>query len=98
MTSKPATPFWPLGLHDWHQDWLALGLQCADCRYVAAWRRGGDESCSFPRAALAGKFGRSECMFPTGPSFAPARWTSDGDDTVTITLPSHPSARWFKFF
>lgn len=93
---KIATPFWPLGLHDWHQDWLALGLQCSDSRYVAVWRRGGDESCRFPRAALCGKFVHSQCLFPRGLSFA--THLNLDRDTVTVTLPNAPSARLFRFF
>lgn len=52
-----STPFWPLGLPSWHDDWLAYGLRAEDgskC-YVAVWRRGGDRTeCSLPIAAFAG--------------------------------------------
>ena len=38
---KVSTPFWPLGLPGWHDDWLALGLNAPTCKYLAVWRRGG---------------------------------------------------------
>ncbi|KEF63624.1 alpha-galactosidase [Exophiala aquamarina CBS 119918] len=50
---KDATPFWPLGLPKWHDDWLAMGLKAPGCRYIAVWRRGGDSSCSLPISGIA---------------------------------------------
>jgi alpha-galactosidase len=54
-----STPFWPLGLAQWHDDWLATGLQVSGledsgCAYVAVWRRGGEESHTIPVPCASG--------------------------------------------
>jgi alpha-galactosidase len=47
---RNATPFWPLGLPKWHDDWLALGMKCqGNSRlYLTVWRRGGEQICDLP--------------------------------------------------
>jgi alpha-galactosidase len=35
-----ATPFWPLGLPGWTDEWVAYGLRQGDVRLIAVWQRG----------------------------------------------------------
>lgn len=42
---KYAYPIWPLGLPQWHDEWLCLGMVTeSDGIYLAVWRRGGATS------------------------------------------------------
>jgi alpha-galactosidase len=36
-----AVPFWPLGLPQWNDEIVALGLACSDTAYVAVWAKHG---------------------------------------------------------
>ena len=69
-----ATPFWPLGLPQWHDDWIALGLlthgdgqtdKKKKC-YVSVWRRGGSTSCTVPIRPLTKLDGaKVTVLYPT---------------------------------
>lgn len=62
---RTATPFWPLGLPGWHDDWLALGMKCDRHAYLMVWRRGGESQCHLPIDFLAGRDDiRSELLYP----------------------------------
>jgi len=39
-----STPFWPIGLPKWDDDWIALGLATSEAHYLALWSRSGEPS------------------------------------------------------
>ncbi|WP_405475394.1 alpha-galactosidase [Streptomyces canus] len=63
-----ARPFWPLGLPDWEDAWIAHGLRGRDATLVAVWRReraGAPESRTLTLAHLRGVESRPEVLQPT---------------------------------
>lgn len=85
-------PFWPLGLRDWHQDWLVFGLRAGANRYVAVWRRaGGDETLEIPLRDLVGTAAKVSCLFPTKLA-TKLDWKQE-NGTLSVTIPVAPSAR-----
>ena len=92
---KDSTPFWPLGLPGWHDQWLALGLLTPRCRYVAVWRRGGDTSCSLPiPRPEEGADADVEVLYPVGFE-TDTTWDSE-KGLLHVTLPSTVCARFLK--
>ncbi|WP_438939750.1 alpha-galactosidase [Catenulispora rubra] len=59
------TPFWPLGLPGWDDDWLCLGLRARDTTYVLVWRRGGPSDVNLPVSHLAGQSVTPQVRYPT---------------------------------
>jgi alpha-galactosidase len=47
-TVSSGTPFWPLGLPGWRDDWIAVGRRTADELVLAVWRREGEAKISMP--------------------------------------------------
>ena len=91
---RTGLPFWPLGLPQWHDDWLALGLKSRHSRYLSVWRRGAGESCTFHVPELKGKEVAVECIYP---QMLPNKSTWDAHQgALSVTLPEIPSARLFR--
>lgn len=91
---RHSVPFWPIGLPNWHDDWIALGVDCGHKRYLSVWRRGGEESYAFPIRELAGKDIKVDCLYPAqmpGTAF----WESS-KSSLLVNLPAVPSARLFR--
>lgn len=87
------TPFWPLRLPKWRDEWIALGLECKSKRYVSVWRRGGASSCKLPIAQLRGTDVRVQCLFPVQLPTEAAWDKSSGE--MSVGLQATPSARLF---
>jgi alpha-galactosidase len=85
-----SVPFWPLGLPQWADDWVALGLRGPRHSYLLTWRRGGSASTMLPIHQLRGAAVSAEVLFPAEAA-AQARW-DPGTGTLTITMPYAPSA------
>nr|WSZ94503.1 alpha-galactosidase [Streptomyces sp. NBC_00857] len=85
-----AVPCWPLGLPEWTDAWLALGLRSGDTTYVSLWRRGGESgrtlALSVPRPA--GREVRAEILYPSAPG-GTADWRADRAE-LSVELPSTP--------
>ncbi len=47
-TVSSSTPFWPLGLPGWRDDWIAVGRRTADEFLLAVWRRKGEAKITLP--------------------------------------------------
>ncbi len=60
---REAVPFWPLGLSDFADNWVCLGLKGKDCAYIAVWRREGSETCEIPLDFL-GEVTKASCIYP----------------------------------
>lgn len=97
-----STPFWPLGLPAWHDDWLALGLaaRSADGEetgtyYVSVWRRGGapENALSIPVPK-----GRQDVEIEfLYPKQLPVQSSWDASKSaLVVELPATMSARLFR--
>ncbi len=40
---KSALPFWPIGLADMNDEYISVGLDCKDKKYIAVWRMKGED-------------------------------------------------------
>ncbi|KAF9884588.1 hypothetical protein FE257_001472 [Aspergillus nanangensis] len=91
-----AVAFWPLGLPQWHDEWLALGMtvQQGRCCYLSVWRRGGPDSKSLPIPALQGCQVRCELLYPSQFA-AETKWRAS-EGALAVQLPSQICARLFK--
>lgn len=62
---RDAVPFWPLGLSQFEDEWVSLGLLCEKKIYLAVWRREGSSStCTLP-VDYAGEDVRVRCIYPS---------------------------------
>ena len=91
-----ATPFWPLGLSHWHDNWIALGMVAGSGlhRYLAVWRRDGHQSVELPIPALRGRTVSCELLYPASFS-AITNWDAHRG-VLKVYLPSKLCARLFK--
>lgn len=89
---KDSTPFWPLGLPGWNDDWLAVGLQAPKRQYIAVWRRGGMVSCELPIPQIE-KYAAVdiEVLYPGGFEIDVV-WNS-GEGALEVKLPATICAR-----
>ncbi|WP_150267401.1 glycoside hydrolase family 36 protein [Paenibacillus tepidiphilus] len=90
-----AVPFWPLGLPDAGSEWVSLGLQAGDTRYVAVWRTAGDGAeVSLPISGLAGTGPDIICAYPQDHH---STWSWDNaEGALTVALPPGRTARLFE--
>ncbi len=84
-----ATPFWPLGLPGWTDEWLALGMRTPDdgATYVSVWRRGGAPELPLPLRHLTGRHVRVDILHPSSSAAGSALW--DGD-RLRVSMPRAP--------
>jgi alpha-galactosidase len=92
---KDSVPFWPLGLPDWHDDWLCLGLKTKSGAYIGVWRRGGETSCSLPIASSVTE-GSVEVLYPTGTGFETDVSLDSGTRQLKMRLAAVNCARLLK--
>lgn len=88
-----ARPFWPLGLPDWEDAWIAHGLRGRDATYLAVWRREGTDSPpsrKLPLPHLRGVRLRPEVLQPTTAD-ATVDWDA-AEGTLTVRLPRTDTA------
>ena len=92
---RRAIPFWPLGLPQWSDDWVALGMDCGENKYISVWRRSGPrESCSFPIRGLIKETCKAECLYPLQ---MPGSVTWDAcHGSLEGTIPAVPAARLYR--
>ena len=90
-----AVPFWPLGLPQWTDSWIALGLRAPDASYLTVWHRGpfgtggsDDPELTLPIPHLRGQQVTARALYPgdTEASWQPAA------GMLTVALPRTPSA------
>ncbi|KXT02607.1 hypothetical protein AC578_10701 [Pseudocercospora eumusae] len=85
-----SVPFWPIGLHAWHQDWLVLGLKTVSAMYLAVWRRGGLDSFSF-QLLEAQEHANFSALYPKR-LITVLKWHA-AKKQLSVTIPTFPSAR-----
>ena len=90
-----SSPFWPLGLPGWHDDWVALGMKATKNCYLSVWRRGGPESYELPMMGFKGQQNlQVDLLYPnTFP--VEFEWIAS-IGILRITMPSVKSARLFR--
>jgi alpha-galactosidase len=88
-------PIWPLGLPDFNDEWVSMGLQNENKIYLAVWRLNGSKaSCSFPLSKLQGKELKIKCSYPQVEN---CRYLWNKESGVfTVNLSSENSARIFE--
>lgn len=97
-----STPFWPLGLPGWHDEWLSLGLEAQSDKednkrqcFVSVWRRAGDTTRSIPVKQFSGQQGvKITVLYPRQ---LPTKIAWDRDNAaVLVTLPETTCARFLR--
>jgi len=84
-----AVPAWPIGLPDYHADWICLALRTDEEDYLAVWKReDGPGSIAIP-------LGGREQVEPIFPSLAERPETAVEDGELQLQM-SGPSARLFR--
>ncbi|WP_346779818.1 glycoside hydrolase family 36 protein [Streptomyces sp. S3(2020)] len=90
-----ARPFWPLGLPDWEDTWIAHGLRSDDATFLTVWRRApgtdpGAASRTLHLPHLRDTPLHPEVIHPTTAD-ATAEWDND-EGRLTVTLPRPDTA------
>lgn len=92
---KEAVPFWPLGLSDFSDEWVVMGLKKYAVSYLAVWRREGSRSsCEIPLPEYAGMDKKAECIYPFC-NESEFRWHREAGKLV-VCLEHEKMARLFK--
>ncbi len=91
-----SVPFWPLGLPDWADPWVALGMRAQAATYLVVWRRelSGDTAQAKPaeialRVAPRGTEAIPRVLYPA--AGAQLRWDA-ASGQLSVLLPRAPSA------
>lgn len=87
-----ALPFWPLGLAQDGDDWISLGMDFGNCRRIAVWRLGGEDTCRLSLPKLKGKDLDIKLAFPKADSLCHTQWDKDAG-ILTASLPQPNMAR-----
>jgi alpha-galactosidase len=77
-------PYWPAGLPEWTEPWVALGLRGQDHDLVSVWHRGGTASTTLHLPHLAGRDLTVATVFPVDLPEWKTAW-----DAATDTLHVH---------
>ena len=94
---KEAVPFWPLGLSQFEDEWVSLGLRAENKIYLAVWRRSGNKnqiSLPLPVSKEEKESIQIRCAYPSY-STSQFAWNSR-TDTLTVQLEKENMARLFE--
>ncbi|KAH8799149.1 putative Melibiase subfamily [Xylogone sp. PMI_703] len=91
------TPFWPLGLPTWADEWVAVGIRCTEqLSYISVWRRSSTASASvdlfIPKAA--GIKAILTVLYPA--QFSTEALWDEGRGCISVELSSAPAARLLR--
>ncbi len=91
---KIATPFWPLGLSHFKDEWVCLGMKTEHKLYIAVWRRQGNKATKeIPLIELVNNKVSIKCTYP---SYASNQFEwQEASQKLTITLEPN-TARLFE--
>ena len=94
---KNALPFWPLGLSQFADTWVSMGLKAGKKTYLAVWRRNASESqCVLPLRHLKGcENVKVHCAYPEADPDTRFHW-NPAAGTLTVDLPAPICARVFE--
>lgn len=66
MDIKDSVPFWPIGLSDFSDEWVVMGLRKDEVSYLAVWRRQGNrDSMEIPIWEYKGMNKKVSCIYPS---------------------------------
>lgn len=89
---KSALPYWPLGISQYSDAWVSLGLKGAEKDYLAVWRRNSVEPVvSLPLKHLRGKDITVKCAYPEAKACG-YQWNREAG-ILTVSLSERISAR-----
>jgi len=89
-----STPFWPIGMPDWEDGWVVLGLDAGEVAHLVVWRRPwADESVRLPLLRYAGVPLAINTAYPRSLDPWEMRWTADQGVLEICRTPSPPTAR-----
>lgn len=94
---KEAVPFWPLGLSQFEDERVSLGLRAENKIYLAVWRRSGNKnqiSLPLPVSKEEKEGIQIRCAYPSY-STSQFAWNSR-TDTLTVQLEKENMARLFE--
>lgn len=91
---RQAVPFWPLGLSQYGDSWVSMGLRAGKKSYLAVWRRNAPEdTCSLPVRYLQGKNVSARLLYPAE---SPCEFSwNKASGLLSVRLPAAVSARLF---
>lgn len=93
--TKTSLPYWPLGLSQYADPWVSLGLKTEGTDYVAVWRRNSQSAVTtIPVKHLKGKEVEAVCGYPKAEKCS-CQWNKEAG-TLTVELPEAVSARVFE--
>ncbi len=92
---KTALPFWPLGLSQFSDPWVSLGLEADKKLYVAIWRRNSESPyLNLPFTNISGKVASVKCAYP---SYEECQYSwNESTSSLSVYLPREFSARLFE--
>ena len=93
---KTAVPFWCLGLSEFSDPWVSLGLKCENKLYLALWRRNSEKSGIVLDLAkyTDGRGGEAKLLYP---SFGECEFEYNSElSRLTVNMPREYSARLFE--
>jgi alpha-galactosidase len=94
---RTATPFWPLGLPKWKDNWMALGMKVhaegVDRAYITVWRRGGDTSARLPVGFWKSQQNVKVTLLYPSKLDCKADWS---EGSLAVTVPEETCARLFQ--
>ena len=92
---KTSLPFWPLGLSQYSDPWVCLGLKTKHKDYIALWRRDSPVSTiSIPVLHLKGRDVSVSCIYPKAQNCR-FLW-SQRSESLSVEIMSHIGARLFE--
>lgn len=91
---RQSVPVWPIGLSEFFDEWVCLGLSVPTRLYLAVWRRAGENhSIQLPLPALRGKAVTARCLYPAY-SAVPFTW-DPASGNLKVTMEQDYMARLF---
>lgn len=93
---RDAVPFWPLGLSEYSDEWIALGMRTDTVAYLAIWRREGNHACcEIPLLEYKGEGLEVVCIYPKLHA-GKFRWQKESGKLV-VRFAHEKMARLFRF-
>uniref|UniRef100_A0A060T9H5 alpha-galactosidase n=1 Tax=Blastobotrys adeninivorans TaxID=409370 RepID=A0A060T9H5_BLAAD len=88
---KTGQPFWPLGIPKWSDEWVSVGIESNNVRYLAVWKRSDSQSV---KLKITGKpVQKAKLLYPA--KFA-SEVTVSGDVLDVKIATNEPSARLYE--
>lgn len=92
---RTGLPFWPLGLSQYSDAWVCMGLRNKKTAYIAVWRRGSrEDTCTVPVNFLKGRDVKVKCGYPEAEDCRYV-WNQYAG-TLTVKFPKPFCARLFE--